>query len=145
MERGAKNCVSDQPSIVHLHCNSKKGAVGNSKPEPRKGLDDVEMKVLAADQIETLNENWNDNEKTSLLWEVIKEGQIQEFVDILAEHPDMAHVRSSDGRGPMWWAHEYGRPKMIDVLRQLQVSEDRADSKGVKPTDITHSRIKGGT
>ena len=79
------------------------------------------------------------------MWEIIKEGNIQEFATLLSEHPETAHIRSKDGRGPMWWAHEYGRPKMIEVLGQLGVRDDRTDSKGVKPTDITHSRIKGST
>lgn len=93
--------------------------------------------------IESINEDWEDNERTGLMWEIIKDGEIQEFVALLQEHPELAHIRSEDGRGPMWWAHEYGRPSMVSILRQLGVSEERTDTKGVKPTDLTHSRIKG--
>lgn len=90
-----------------------------------------------------INEDWEDNEKTSMMWEIIKDGEIQEFYALLQEHPELAHIRSADGRGPLFWSHEYSRPKMIDILKQLGVSEDRTDSNGVKPTDITHKRIKG--
>jgi dolichyl-diphosphooligosaccharide--protein glycosyltransferase len=90
-----------------------------------------------------INEDWENNEKTSMMWEIIKDADIQEFAAVLQQHPDMAHIRSEDGRGPMWWAHEYGRPKMISILRELGVREDRTDSQGVKPTDITNDRIKG--
>jgi dolichyl-diphosphooligosaccharide---protein glycosyltransferase len=90
-----------------------------------------------------INEEWENNEKTSMMWEIIKDADIQEFMVALQEHPELAHIRSEDGRGPMWWAHEYGRPHMVGILRQLGVSDDRTDSKGIKPTDISHSRIKG--
>jgi dolichyl-diphosphooligosaccharide---protein glycosyltransferase len=90
-----------------------------------------------------INEEWENNEKTSMMWEIIKDAEIQEFVSLLQEHPELAHIRSEDGRGPMWWAHEYGRPHMVGILRQLGVSEDRTDSNGIKPTDISHSRIEG--
>lgn len=89
-----------------------------------------------------INEDWEDNEKTGMMWEIIKEAEIHEFIAILQEHPEMAHIRSQDGRGPMWWAHEYGRPNMVNILKEVGVSEDRTDAKGVKPTDISHSRIK---
>jgi dolichyl-diphosphooligosaccharide--protein glycosyltransferase len=98
---------------------------------------------LPASAIDLINEDWEDNEKTSMMWEIIKEAEIQEFASVLQEHPELAHIRSEDGRGPMWWAHEYGRPQMIKILRQLGVSEDRTDSMGIKPTDITQSQIKG--
>ncbi len=76
------------------------------------------------------------------MWEIIKNGAIQEFIELLTEQPELAHIRSEDGRGPMWWAHEYGRPNMISILQQLGVSADRTDSKGMKPTDISHGRLK---
>jgi dolichyl-diphosphooligosaccharide--protein glycosyltransferase len=98
---------------------------------------------LSDSSIDLINEDWENNEKTSMMWEIIKDADIQEFAAVLQQHPDLAHIRSEDGRGPMWWAHEYGRPKMISILRELGVREDRTDSQGVKPTDITNDRIKG--
>jgi dolichyl-diphosphooligosaccharide--protein glycosyltransferase len=84
-----------------------------------------------------INEDWENSDQTSLMWEVISNGKLGEFVEVLQEYPELAHVRSKDGRGPMWWAHENKRPKMINVLQQLGVSEDRTDAKGVKPTDLS--------
>ncbi|KAL3913354.1 MAG: hypothetical protein SGILL_006527 [Bacillariaceae sp.] len=119
--------------------NNKGGAPPR---EAETGTERKAFKKLPASAIDMINEEWEDNEKTSMMWEIVKEGEIQEFAAVLQEHPEMAHIRSEDGRGPMWWAHEYGRPKMISVLKQLGVGDDRTDSKGVKPTDISHSRIK---
>ena len=129
-----------RPRLPNFYSHSNKGGA-----PPQEGAATVEKKFqkLPASTIDLLNEDWEDNEKTSMMWEIIKEAEIMEFAAVLQEHPELAHLRSEDGRGPMWWAHEYGRPKMISVLKQLGVSEDRTDVKGVKPTDITHSRIKG--
>jgi len=51
----------------------------------------------------------------------------------LAQSPEDAHRRSSDGRGPMWWAHEYGHKKVIRVLKKLGVSSDLKDANGKAP------------
>ena len=64
-----------------------------------------------------------------MLWELISQGQARELFSLLQEYPELAHIRSEDGRGPMWWAHEYKRPRMVEVLKQLGVSEDRKDEK----------------
>jgi len=77
------------------------------------------------------------------MWEIIKNSERDEFMSVLSTNPELAHMRSKDGRGPIFWAHEYGRSGMIQVLRKLGVSEERADVNGVKPTEITHSSIKG--
>ena len=83
-----------------------------------------------------INEDWENTEKTSLMWELISGANLVEMVATLQEFPELAHVRSEDGRGPMWWAHEYKRPRMIQILKNLGVSEDRTDANGVKPTDL---------
>jgi dolichyl-diphosphooligosaccharide--protein glycosyltransferase len=102
-----------------------------------------QFRKLSDEAIEEANKVWADNEKSGMMWEVIKRLEAEEFMNILATNPEMAHIRSKDGRGPMFWAHEYGRKGMINVLRKLGVSEDREDANGIKPTDITHSSIKG--
>ena len=121
--------------------NSNKGpARDRDEGTPPKA---ASFQRLSDASIDTINEDWENNEKTSMMWEIIKDADIEEFAAVLQQHPELAHIRSEDGRGPMWWAHEYGRPKMISVLRQLGVREDRTDSQGVKPSDITNDQIKG--
>ena len=97
------------------------------------------MEKLSDKRIEELNdpENWSDSEETSMMWELISQGMIHEFLDVVQENSKIAHVRSADGRGPMWWAHEYKRPKMIQVLRKMGVSETRKDVNGIRPTDLS--------
>jgi len=102
-----------------------------------------QFRKLSDEAIEEANKVWADNEKSGMMWEVIKRLEAEEFMNILATNPEMAHIRSKDGRGPMFWAHEYGRKGMINVLQKLGVNEDREDANGIKPTDITHPSIKG--
>lgn len=82
-------------------------------------------------------EKWSDSEGTSMMWEIISQGMIREFLDVVQDSPEIVHIRSADGRGPMWWAHEYNRPKMIEVMQRMGVSEERKDKHGVTPTELS--------
>jgi len=113
--------------------------------QERKAAQNQGHRRLPDNVIDNLNTEWADTDKTGMMWEIIKGPEPEEFMNILSTHPEMAHIRSKDGRGPMFWAHEYGRKRMIQVLRKLGVSEDRDDVNGIKPTDITHSSIEGKT
>jgi len=86
-------------------------------------------------EIEAFNEAWENNELTSYLWEVISQNREDEFKELVRNNPAAAHVRSEDGRGPMWWAHEYKRTGIIDILRKMKVSEKRTDENGKTPLD----------
>lgn len=83
--------------------------------------------------IKEINSYWEDTEGTSTMWEIISDARIAEFVGILQDHPELAHIRSSDGRGPMWWAYEYKRPRMIDILKAMGVSDQLKDARGKRP------------
>jgi dolichyl-diphosphooligosaccharide--protein glycosyltransferase len=123
---------------------SNKGSRAASQPsEAELAKKKAGFKKLPDETIDELNKKWDDNEKTSMMWEIIKNSERDEFMSVLSTNPELAHMRSKDGRGPIFWAHEYGRSGMIQVLRKLGVSEERADVNGVKPTEITHSSIKG--
>mmetsp|Transcript_17670 Transcript_17670/g.40543 ORF Transcript_17670/g.40543 Transcript_17670/m.40543 type:complete len:990 (+) Transcript_17670:39-3008(+) len=108
--------------------------------DPNRGH---KLTLLKEEDIAEVNKVWVDNQQTASMWEIIKEEDGREFMELLALNPHLAHVRSKDGRGPMFWAHEFGRPEMIDILKKLGVKEDLADANGIKPTDITHPSIKG--
>merc|ERR1712194_292436 len=117
------------------------------KPNRQQGKNpsggEIKVVRLPDAEIEEINKKWVDNERTGMMWQIIKGQESQEFGRVISENPELAHIRSKDGRGPMFWAHEYGRKQMIKVLRQLGVSEERMDVNGVKPTDISHPSVKG--
>ncbi|KAL7566257.1 hypothetical protein ACA910_011317 [Epithemia clementina (nom. ined.)] len=89
------------------------------------------------EDIDIINENWENTPLTTMMWELIAENNFEEFYKIIQENPSLVHVRSEDGRGPMWWAHEYGRGKMVQIMKQLKVREDRTDEKGMTPLDVS--------
>lgn len=94
------------------------------------------IRRLDPHQIDIINEDWEDTEETSMMWEIISQGMFREFMAIVLESPEIIHVRSADGRGPMWWAHEYKRPKMIEIMKKLGVSDTRTDKNGRRPIDL---------
>jgi dolichyl-diphosphooligosaccharide--protein glycosyltransferase len=123
--------------------NLKKG--GSLRPEElqRRKEEKRKKKVPrkpSADEIEELNdpEQWTNSEFTTELWNLISKGQLDRLKQLLDESPAMAHLRSEDGRGPMWWAHEYGKDDVVALLRSHGVSEDRKDKDGVTPLDISN-------
>jgi dolichyl-diphosphooligosaccharide--protein glycosyltransferase len=95
-----------------------------------------EVVKLSDEKIEALNQNWENNERTTLMWELISENRLNDMVQLLYESPDLVHLRSADGRGPMFWAHEYGRSQFLQVFRQLGVREDRKDAVGKTALDM---------
>jgi len=97
----------------------------------------VKLPKLSPVEIDMINEDWENNEMTTFLWELISQNRIQELLQVLYETPQLAHVRSEDGRGPMWWAHEYGRSNMVTILKQIGVSEERKDASDITPLDIS--------
>jgi dolichyl-diphosphooligosaccharide---protein glycosyltransferase len=94
-------------------------------------------KQLDASDIDMLNEHWENSPLTTMLWELISENRLAEFNSIVQESPGLAHVRSEDGRGPMWWAHEYGRRDFVAKMRELKVREDLRDAKDLTPLDVS--------
>ena len=50
--------------------------------------------------------------------------------------PNVVHVRSGDGRGPLWWAYEHGRTDMVKLLMTNGADPNAIDSKGKKPQSM---------
>jgi dolichyl-diphosphooligosaccharide---protein glycosyltransferase len=93
------------------------------------------LKRLSETEIEKINSNWENNEATTLLHHLIEQNDGQKLQELLLQEPKIAHLRSEDGRGPMFWAHEYGRKQIVQMLKALGVSEIRKDSNGNTPLD----------
>jgi len=93
-------------------------------------------KKLTPVDIEEINEHWENNEITTVLYELINSGDVDRLRQLFDMQPAAAHVRSEDGRGPMFWAYEYGNQPIIDLLKSVGVRDDREDADGVKPVDL---------
>ena len=66
---------------------------------------------------------------------------VDSFATVLENQPAYAHVRSEDGRGPMWWAHEHGRKQIVKLLKSHGVSEKVKDKDGMKPLDMADDEL----
>ena len=96
---------------------------------------------LTKEQIKEINQRWEDTEVTSRLFKMIHSRDYDSFEFVLEQNPSYAHVRSKDGRGPMWWAHEHGRPRMVELLKSYGVSEKGRDKDGITPLDIAEDEL----
>lgn len=54
----------------------------------------------------------------------------------LSQEPNAVHMRSKDGRGPLWWAIEFGNQGIIDLLRAKGVRDDLKDGTGKSPREL---------
>ena len=97
-------------------------------------------KKLTIEEIDMINEHWENNEYTSKMYELIASNQVEQLDSVLKMNPHVAHIRSEDGRGPMWWAHEMGHKQIVDLLKKQKVSEKRTDQNGKTPLSI--SKVK---
>jgi len=103
---------------------------GKKKPwKPVREVTELEIKQL--------NTEWEDNAELSMVFNFIQKNELKEMLQLLRYQPEIAHMRSSDGRGPMWWAHEFDREKFILLLKKLGVRETLKDSRGISPLSVT--------
>ena len=79
---------------------------------------------------------WADTAETSAMWKLINEGATDKIKLVLSKNPSLAQIRSSDGRGPLWWAYEGGRTEIVKLLKAAGAREDARDANGVKPSDL---------
>ena len=79
---------------------------------------------------------WEDSDVTSMLWGAISKHDTQSLMQILDSNNDNAFVRASDGRGPMFWAYEFGHKDGILLLQNLGIKNDLKDSNGKTPIQL---------
>jgi dolichyl-diphosphooligosaccharide--protein glycosyltransferase len=97
-----------------------------------------QLQVLSPDEIDILNDEseWEDNKFSTELWKLISENKYSELMEVLSKSPGVAHIRSSDGRGPMFWAYENNRKEMINALKSMAVLDTRKDANGIMAKDL---------
>eukprot|EP00499_Haloplacidia_sp_CaronLabIsolate_P007005 CAMPEP_0196779682 /NCGR_PEP_ID=MMETSP1104-20130614/6526_1 /TAXON_ID=33652 /ORGANISM="Cafeteria sp., Strain Caron Lab Isolate" /LENGTH=366 /DNA_ID=CAMNT_0042149865 /DNA_START=1 /DNA_END=1101 /DNA_ORIENTATION=- len=82
---------------------------------------------------------WRNTEETTRLWEVISSGDEKELERLLDENAARARLRSEDGRGPLFWAHEYGQEAMVELLVRHGADAEAEDVGGKKPAQMSSS------
>ena len=82
---------------------------------------------------------WKDTDLTTSLWSAISSGDQSALSTILSENSKAAAVRSKDGRGPLFWAYEYGVADMVQLLISHGADPNVKDRKGKAPGDLIGS------
>merc|ERR1712154_295475 len=103
--------------------------------ELEKLLKDLRSKLSRSD-IDKANKNWADTEETTLMWELITEKSTAKITKWLSVDPIVGFMRSSDGRGPMWWAYENRYMELAVILTKLGVSNTLKDKYGKTPIGL---------
>lgn len=109
--------------------------------ELEKLLKDLRAKLSPA-EIDDANKNWDDTEETTMMWNLISEKSIAKITKWLSVDPIVGFMRSSDGRGPMWWAYENRYMEVAVILTKLGVSNTLKDKYGKTPIDLLTSGSK---
>ena len=106
--------------------------------QPNHGSNGI-IKNPTAEEIRSFYSKWEDTEQTTKMWEMINSGDVKSLDGWLRTEPLMAHMRSSDGRGPMWWAFESRKQDIVKVLMAHGVSHGDKDVRGFTPVDLLDS------
>ena len=80
--------------------------------------------------------NWRNSPDTTRMWQLINSGDLESISTWLSVDPAAAFLRSSDGRGPLWWANEFHQTQIIDLLVASGADPDATDVNGIKPGDM---------
>ena len=59
---------------------------------------------------------WENTELTTHLYSLVQANDVNGMRELLRAAPSAVHTRAGDGRGPLWWAYEFGRPEMRKLL-----------------------------
>lgn len=71
----------------------------------------------------------------------MRDNDVDSFKSIVQSTPHYVHMRSKDGRGPMWWAHEHGNNPIIKLLKSKGVSEKLRDKDGMTALDLSEDEF----
>ncbi|KAL1520281.1 hypothetical protein AB1Y20_023747 [Prymnesium parvum] len=86
--------------------------------------------VACAEQV------FEDSPALTTLWQASSSGQSEMFISQIIQNREFAQHRSSDGRGPMFWAFEFKNVETLALLLHLGVSTEQEDVDGKKPREF---------
>jgi len=95
-----------------------------------------EPNLVTQEEIDKVYNRWEDTDATTDMWKLISSGTVDDLTAMLKSNPLAAYVRSSDGRGPMWWAFESRKQDMVKILMNAGLSHTDKDKFGKTPVDL---------
>lgn len=78
---------------------------------------------------------WSDS-WCAQVWRLVHSHDNIALKELIESNPKAIHARSSDGRGALFWAYEYGNDVAVQLLEQSGAPLDVKDSKGLGPRDM---------
>mmetsp|Transcript_14505 Transcript_14505/g.34357 ORF Transcript_14505/g.34357 Transcript_14505/m.34357 type:complete len:166 (+) Transcript_14505:28-525(+) len=97
--------------------------------------------AIAPSVIAELDPSWQDTELTTKMWRLITSNENSELQKLLEEDESNALVRSADGRGPMFWAHEANNEEAITMLKAAGAKEEWEDADGKTCSTFEHGKL----
>eukprot|EP00457_Paulinella_chromatophora_P014316 gb/GEZN01014726.1/.p1 GENE.gb/GEZN01014726.1/~~gb/GEZN01014726.1/.p1 ORF type:complete len:162 (-),score=54.37 gb/GEZN01014726.1/:13-498(-) len=83
---------------------------------------------------------WSDSEITTMLWRLISQHEdIASLEALIKQDPRVVKVRAADGRGPLFWAYEYGHKEAVDLLESLGADKEAKDKFGMTAQELADS------
>lgn len=83
-----------------------------------------------------------DTEVTTLLWQLTSDSKkIDDLRKLLVENPEYVKLRSADGRGAMWWAHEAENMDAVAFMKAVNKKDAdtmlyEEDDNGKRPQHL---------
>ena len=85
---------------------------------------------------------WRNTKYTTKLWNMIHEKDYDGIKEWIEREPEVVHIRSGDGRGPLWWAYEHKNKKTVKLLKKHGADKNAIDSEGKKPKEMFKPKKK---
>merc|ERR1719364_146798 len=80
--------------------------------------------------------NCEDSPALTTIWESTSTGNSDRLIDTLIQNHDFATHRSSDCRGPLFWAFEFKNVDALALYMHLEVDLEQTDQGGQLPKDM---------
>jgi len=87
-------------------------------------------------EIDAVYNKYEDSDESTAMWQLVSQSNIAELEAWLEREPIMAYLRSSDGRGPMWWAFESRNQEIVKLLMKHGVPIKDTDNSGKTPVEL---------
>ena len=74
-------------------------------------------------------------EEATRMFDLIEAGDQAGLQVLLGDYPSLIRLRSSDGRGPLFWAYEFSYRQIAKLLEDSGANQLALDSECRKPKD----------
>ena len=85
---------------------------------------------------------WRNTPYTTKMWNLIHDKDYEGIKAWIEREPEVVHIRSGDGRGPLWWAYEHKNKKIVKLLKKHGADKNALDAKGMKPKQMFKPKKK---